>query len=78
MEIELAMNENFNPSRHSIVPERRFHDFEIGEQFFAPSRTMTEGVFTTFQAASGDNHPCLLYTSPSPRDATLSRMPSSA
>ena len=28
----------------------------------------------------GDAHPynCLLYTSPSPRDATLSRMPSSA
>ena len=24
------------------------------------------------------NLPCLLYTSPSPRDATLSRMPSSA
>ena len=24
------------------------------------------------------NKPCLLYTSPSPRDATLSRMPSSA
>ena len=28
--------------------------------------------------ASGCNHICLLYTSPSPRDATLSRMPSSA
>ena len=26
----------------------------------------------------GQNGPCLLYTSPSPRDATLSRMPSSA
>ena len=25
-----------------------------------------------------DSHRCLLYTSPSPRDATLSRMPSSA
>ena len=25
-----------------------------------------------------DNNSCLLYTSPSPRDATLSRMPSSA
>ena len=25
-----------------------------------------------------DKHDCLLYTSPSPRDATLSRMPSSA
>ena len=27
---------------------------------------------------SGKNNICLLYTSPSPRDATLSRMPSSA
>ena len=26
----------------------------------------------------GHSHTCLLYTSPSPRDATLSRMPSSA
>ena len=29
--------------------------------------------FVTFQ-----DHPCLLYTSPSPRDGLLSRMPSSA
>ena len=29
-------------------------------------------------ATSGTPGPCLLYTSPSPRDATLSRMPSSA
>ena len=28
--------------------------------------------------AEGDTRTCLLYTSPSPRDATLSRMPSSA
>ena len=27
---------------------------------------------------SGKRYTCLLYTSPSPRDATLSRMPSSA
>ena len=27
---------------------------------------------------NGDGNNCLLYTSPSPRDATLSRMPSSA
>ena len=26
----------------------------------------------------GHSHPCLLYTSPSPRDGLLSRMPSSA
>ena len=30
------------------------------------------GIFDTH------NHGCLLYTSPSPRDSTLSRMPSSA
>ena len=29
-------------------------------------------------AASGEGAPCLLYTSPSPRDRTRSRMPSSA
>ena len=30
------------------------------------------------EAASFEQYSCLLYTSPSPRDATLSRMPSSA
>ena len=34
----------------------------------------------TYLNGNWDTHilPCLLYTSPSPRDATLSRMPSSA
>ena len=31
-----------------------------------------------YVALTGDSYACLLYTSPSPRDATLSRMPSSA
>ena len=31
-----------------------------------------------FQKAEGRKHTCLLYTSPSPRDGLLSRMPSSA
>ena len=31
-----------------------------------------------FQIGSTDDHSCLLYTSPSPRDGLLSRMPSSA
>ena len=35
-------------------------------------------VFTKAYAAATVCSPCLLYTSPSPRDATLSRMPSSA
>ena len=57
MESELTKDEKFNPAEHRVVPLRRFNDFEIGEQFFAPSRTMTEGIFATFQASSGDNHP---------------------
>ena len=31
-----------------------------------------------YHALIKNQNPCLLYTSPSPRDATLSRMPSSA
>ena len=33
---------------------------------------------TYYPLADGDSMPCLLYTSPSPRDGLLSRMPSSA
>jgi acyl dehydratase len=41
-----------------MVPAQRwFEDFALGERFVLPSRTMTEGIFAAFQAASGDNHP---------------------
>ena len=49
---------NFDPAAHRMVPEQRwFEDFVLGERFVLPSRTMTDGVFAAFQAASGDNHP---------------------
>ena len=48
---------SFDPTAHRMLPTRRFDQFRIGEVFRAPSRTMTEGVFAAFQAASGDNHP---------------------
>ena len=47
----------FDPDKHQMLPTRHFDDFQIGERFFAPSRTMSEGVFAAFQAVSGDNHP---------------------
>ncbi len=47
----------FDPTAHSTHNTRAFSDFTPGEVFRAPSRTMTEGVFAAFQAASGDNHP---------------------
>lgn len=46
------------PGRHSPYgPQRYFEDFEVGETFYIPSRTVTEAHFLAFQAASGDNHP---------------------
>ena len=38
----------------------------------------TEGMTLAFLQPGDQLRTCLLYTSPSPRDATLSRMPSSA
>ena len=47
----------------------------LGEDQFDLTATVnTEGLLNTLPQVV----PCLLYTSPSPRDATLSRMPSSA
>ena len=34
-----------------------FEDIKPGEHFYLPSRTITSGIFSAFQAASGDNHP---------------------
>ena len=44
------------------------------EKSLPPAPKQAQGVSTMFNNCSA----CLLYTSPSPRDATLSRMPSSA
>ena len=38
-------------------PSRYFEDFELGETFYIPSRTMTDALFAAFQLASGDNDP---------------------
>ena len=47
----------------------------IGDGFDAGN---AHDVFVTDGTLEGTERTCLLYTSPSPRDATLSRMPSSA
>lgn len=42
---------------HAMHAQRYFEDFEVGEVFNNPSRTMTDALFAAFQLASGDNHP---------------------
>ena len=65
-----------NPSRMNLL-----HRFvsrkvrEAGEFCVAYNKNTNEAVTYHWNE---DTHICLLYTSPSPRDATLSRMPSSA
>jgi acyl dehydratase len=51
------MSDLFDPERHRLAPSRYFEDFELGQFFALPSRTVTEAQFLAFQAASGDNHP---------------------
>jgi acyl dehydratase len=51
------MSDDFDPEKHRLAAPRAFEDFKVGERFPLPSRTMTEGIFAAFQAASGDNHP---------------------
>jgi acyl dehydratase len=51
------MTAPFDPAAHRRHQTRWFDDFELGERFILPSRTMTEALFLAFQAASGDNHP---------------------
>ena len=47
----------FDRREHRMCPTRYFEDFEVGEKFVLPSRTMTDALFAAFQLASGDNHP---------------------
>ena len=47
----------FDRRGHRMCPTKYFEDFEVGEKFILPSRTMTDALFAAFQLASGDNHP---------------------
>ncbi len=49
--------DSFSPDAYELAENRWFEDFELGQRFPLPSRTMTEALFAAFQLASGDNHP---------------------
>ena len=73
-----------NPRWHALPDgarvQLRAERFRAPEVLFAPSLLGNEdgGVHRVVALAAKKADLCLLYTSPSPRDATLSRMPSSA
>ena len=45
------------PVYEPMCPQRWFEDFQLGERFVLPSRTITDALFAAFSLASGDNHP---------------------
>ena len=51
---------------------------EIAVKLTISKRTVDNHVSNMFTKTGSKNRVCLLYTSPSPRDLTTSRMPSSA
>lgn len=50
-------SDDFDPSTHRLAEPMAFEDMAVGSRWPVPSRTMTDALFTAFQAASGDNHP---------------------
>ena len=83
---EVSMIGNMEDANTSYL-ENHFCDYLPGCSIFAKAKVfkkykLPEHYFMYFEETdwcySLSKSPCLLYTSPSPRDATLSRMPSSA
>ena len=64
------------------VHASRYQDYVLAARFDQMERCYGLSMQTFLEKGLGwyvkEFHICLLYTSPSPRDATLSRMPSSA
>ena len=47
----------FSLSGHKVSEPKFFEDLKVGEEYYIPSRTVTNAHFAAFQMASGDNHP---------------------
>ena len=66
----------------AVVENSDVSGFETGDYVLSGSGwqdyTVSDGTEVMNLGKTPENPSCLLYTSPSPRDATLSRMPSSA
>ena len=71
--IEILVDGDFRDTRSAVGPESSLDGYE------SAAKDMT--VFQLGKTSGGGyvlERTCLLYTSPSPRDGSLSRMPSSA
>ena len=63
---------------HGTACLNNLRQFSIANMVYATDHDDQAVPLIALNRSSGNTQICLLYTSPSPRDATLSRMPSSA
>ena len=77
-----ALAETFNkvglPERALLLPPDATRLFSRAGELTVLSHELLGDRVTDIMPALGTHSPCLLYTSPSPRDLSTSRMPSSA
>ena len=69
---------NFSEQNTDFQLERTVDEFDFDESAFLEALNANEPIGATGETISGKVIACLLYTSPSPRDTEVSRMPSSA
>ena len=74
--ITAYLEENRQRNQDDLFELLRMASVSTDSQYESEVRRAGEWVADQFRGLGFDT--CLLYTSPSPRDATLSRMPSSA
>ena len=65
-------------SKHALRVSSAKKSFGSVQVLKGVDLSIEKGERIALMGPSGSGKSCLLYTSPSPRDATLSRMPSSA
>ena len=77
--MDTVMNTEAVTSSNNVKALRHFHDVvESSIRSLKALGVAAETYGSSLASVLMNKLPCLLYTSPSPRDATLSRMPSSA
>ena len=74
MNAAIKANQNWSSSNTTVTTENGISEVRLHGNLIAK----VGDDFVTIFDGGWQSNTCLLYTSPSPRDATLSRMPSSA
>ena len=74
----MSENEETRSEFHQLMDEVRSDLVRMGGVVTEGIASVTVALLANDLAMADQISTCLLYTSPSPRDATLSRMPSSA